>query len=539
MRRDDQAGPRVTAPGMALIAALAAGGVASAHGVDMTRLPLGDGRTTTTTPQRDYVYVCTAPTGQGGGAFANGPWIGATTWDFTTKVTVDGAVTWPNALFTVLPTTTTRVLTGNDLPSTTTGVFPIASGSTAYQYDRNPNTIKAQSVAVTVPAAPDVATKPSCLSGGAIGMFLNGAQVFNALDAPGRDAPAHEVLDKCDGHPEVSGAYHHHMLSRCMAIGDPKGSSPLIGYALDGFGIYGPYENGQYLANEDLDLCHGRTSAVTWNGTTIVMYHYVANWEYPYTLGCYRGTPTVAARASATQVVVPETGWWWNADEGGRGYAIEVANGRMMVAAYLYRADGTPVWYVGYGTASGSTYAIDLSEYRGSQTLDDAGPANAVAQAAATSVTLTFTGPASGTIAWKGGATTTITRYPFSAAAVVAPDLTAAPQTGWWWNANEPGTGYFIEAQGPRIFLAAYLYGADQSDRWYYALGAYGAATTGVSAATTLIEAGSGQTLTSGPKPSITTTDRGALSLTCSSNTECVVTLPSRRAVTLSRFKNF
>jgi hypothetical protein len=30
---------------------------------------------------------------------------------------------------------------------------------------------------------------------------------------------------------------------------------------------------------------------VSWNGEQVSMYHYVATLEYPYTVGCYRGTP--------------------------------------------------------------------------------------------------------------------------------------------------------------------------------------------------------------------------------------------------------
>lgn len=46
------------------------------------------------------------------------------------------------------------------------------------------------------------------------------------------------------------------------------------------------------IAHEVLDGCHGRTSPVAWDGETVDLYHYVATAEYPYTVGCYRGTPT-------------------------------------------------------------------------------------------------------------------------------------------------------------------------------------------------------------------------------------------------------
>ncbi len=70
---------------------------------------------------------------------------------------------------------------------------------------------------------------------------------------------------------------------------DANGNAPLVGYALDGFGIYGPYENGRQLTSADLDACHGKTSVVNWDGRKVKMYHYVATVDFPYTVGCMRG----------------------------------------------------------------------------------------------------------------------------------------------------------------------------------------------------------------------------------------------------------
>ncbi|HEX4111108.1 MAG TPA: YHYH protein [Stellaceae bacterium] len=126
---------------------------------------------------------------------------------------------------------------------------------------------------------------------GAIGILVTGAVLFNALDAPGRDAVAHETQDKCQGHPQESGVYHYHWITTCL---DDKreadGASPVVGYALDGFGITGHYgPGGKTMADANLDECHGRVSEITWDGRRVRMYHYVATWEFPYTIGCMRG----------------------------------------------------------------------------------------------------------------------------------------------------------------------------------------------------------------------------------------------------------
>jgi hypothetical protein len=127
-----------------------------------------------------------------------------------------------------------------------------------------------------------------------IGVAVSGSAIFNALDARGRDAPAHEVQDSCDGHPERTGQYHYHNLSRCFTDTGAVSNrhSDLIGYALDGFGVYGTRgDGGRELTNADLDACHGHTGTVQWDGQIQNIYHYHFTLEYPYTLGCFTGSP--------------------------------------------------------------------------------------------------------------------------------------------------------------------------------------------------------------------------------------------------------
>ena len=268
---------------------------ANLAGIDLRSLPLGDGHVTSAGPEAGSVYVCTtAPfDGRRGGGRPGSPWIHADgTFDASSKPQVAGSVAWPDHEFSVSVRGDARTIYTNDLPNAPTGIFPIPPESEAYAYDRNPNTIQAQRLSVTVPAHPGVAGGAVCLPpGGPIGVLLTGGELYNALDAEGRNAVAHELQDRCWGHPQRTGAYHYHSLTPCLPLGDKHGLPPLLGYAFDGFGIYGPYQDGKLLSNAGLDACHGTTSAVVWDGRTVVMYHYVANFEFPYTLGCYRGTP--------------------------------------------------------------------------------------------------------------------------------------------------------------------------------------------------------------------------------------------------------
>lgn len=278
----------------------------ASESIDPTKIPLGKDKYATS-PKIGYVYSCTANySSAAGGAQVAGPWIDTThnTWDSTKKVAVSGTVKWPTASYEVVLSGSQRTITGNDLPINghTTGQFPVASTDNAYSYDRNPNSIAAQSISVTMPANPTAAAQPNCLSGGAVGILSDGIVLFDALDGEGRDAAAYETLDNCDGHPEKTSEYHHHNIPSCLlAQSKTPSSSTLVGYAYDGYGIYVERDkNGNLLTNGNLDVCHGRTSTVMWDGKQTNIYHYTATLEFPYTVGCYHGSSAVK-QAQTTQ----------------------------------------------------------------------------------------------------------------------------------------------------------------------------------------------------------------------------------------------
>lgn len=267
--------------------AIAGGSESRAAGgtVDVHNLPLGDGHVSTASARRGSVYACQLMQA-GGGAFRDGDWIHSDgTFDLTAKPTVDGAVQWPTARVLISRSGKRVKITGNGLPvRATTGVFPIAPSDDAYAYDRNPNSIAAQSVSVKLPVARR-ASAPGCLSGGTIGYAVNGVAIFDALDGESRDAVAHEIQDGCGGHPERSGTYHYHSGSPCLTRGSTK--TKVVGWMLDGY----PLVSERGVTNADLDACHGRTSTIKVFGKKVRTYHYDVTAEYPYTVGCFRGTP--------------------------------------------------------------------------------------------------------------------------------------------------------------------------------------------------------------------------------------------------------
>jgi hypothetical protein len=270
-------------------------GAARGSAVNATRLPLGDKRYLTRA-KKGYVFSCSTQF-QGGGAFRDGPWIdnASGTWDRTRKIAILGSVHW-NSRFSMRLRSQKRRLSGNGLPPHGTGVFPVNPADPAYGYDRNPNAIRSYTLLAALPRSPKVGRKRTCV-GGTIGVMKSGVPLYSAFDAGGRDAVAHEVQDSCDGHPQITGQYHYHSLSRCLSDkGSKRSHSKLVGWALDGFGIFGLRGNGgAKMTTAKLDSCHGHTHVITWNGKRRRMYHYHATPDFPYVVSCYRGKPITSA----------------------------------------------------------------------------------------------------------------------------------------------------------------------------------------------------------------------------------------------------
>ena len=258
-------------------------------------IPLGDGHVSTSAAAVGSVFACQAGNPNAGGSQVDGPWIHGDTWNVNEKVVVQGDVNWPTAAFAVSVAGGTRTIVTNDLPSGfNTGTFPIAVDDPAHQYDGNPNSIAdAESITVSLPVAPVAASTPNCLTGGGIGVLLNGVLLFDALDGPGRDAVAHEEQDLCQGHPQQEGQYHYHEVPTCLRD-NATAPATVVGWAYDGYPIVVERDAaGNLPTNADLDACHGRTSMVTIDGVDTTTYHYDATLEYPYTLGCFTGTSAV------------------------------------------------------------------------------------------------------------------------------------------------------------------------------------------------------------------------------------------------------
>jgi hypothetical protein len=256
--------------------------------MDENGIELGDGQFSSK-PEKGAVFAC-AP--QTSGSAVALPWVQNERWYPEKRLSVDGSVFW-QPMVTITQAEGARVITGNGLPAHSTGFFPVSPQDDAYPYKGSESAIVPQSNMLQLPQNPVTAPFPSCVGEGQIGVALNGVALYSALGPGGEDLGARSVLDRCGGSTSASGEYHYYGESDCLFDAYYEGAeSTLLGYAIDGFGIFAGLENGAQLTNDDLDACHGHTHELPWDGQLVSMYHYHMTEEYPYTVGCFMGPST-------------------------------------------------------------------------------------------------------------------------------------------------------------------------------------------------------------------------------------------------------
>jgi hypothetical protein len=173
----------------------------------------------------------------------------------------------------------------------------------------------------------------------------------------------------------------------------------------------------------------------------------------------------------------PENGWWWNPTESGRGYFIETTRGLTYLAGYFYDSGGRATWLSsGAPNADAYSYRGTLQAYRNGQSLF--GQYRAPTGVDDGPVEVTFADDQHGTIKWPGG-TIAIERQvfgldeeiPYTPWVLGLVDRPFKPETGWWWNEAESGSGFSIEAQGSNLFVVSFMYDDDGNPIWYFSAG--------------------------------------------------------------------
>jgi len=138
-------------------------------------------------------------------------------------------------------------------------------------------------------AMQDETNNNRALNGGPVGVAVNGVVFYNPFDHL-LDADAVWRLDRCCGHPSPNKQYHYHKYPACVKspwADDGERASPLIGFALDGYPVYGPYEAKGVLAR---DLKENPLNEFNVHKDEARGWHYhVTPGKFPHIIGGYWG----------------------------------------------------------------------------------------------------------------------------------------------------------------------------------------------------------------------------------------------------------
>ena len=151
----------------------------------------------------------------------------------------------------------------------------------------NPNQIGLQDYEFRIPLYPEINSDgPTDTFLGSIGVSLNGVPLYNEYEGPVDELNMQTILsfDLAQGHPAPGGVYHYHFPPESLFV---SSEDNFIGFAADGFPVYGPKNNDGYNV-EDLDDFHGEFGPTPDFPDSI--YHYHTTYTTPYIIGAFAGS---------------------------------------------------------------------------------------------------------------------------------------------------------------------------------------------------------------------------------------------------------
>jgi hypothetical protein len=120
------------------------------------------------------------------------------------------------------------------------------------------------------------------------------------------------------------------------------------------------------------------------------------------------------AFAMAANAFTPRTGHWYNANESGSGYNIDIQDGVLVVTIFSYKTNGDSEWYIASGPMSGGQTAFTgtLLAVRGGQCISCTYTAPTSTNDSGT-ITISFTSETAATVSLPGGRVTSIAPFNF------------------------------------------------------------------------------------------------------------------------------
>lgn len=194
-------------------------------------------------------------------------------------------------------TSTGVVATSDGRPDVASNYFPTtdACHETYTGARQNPNQISVANYSVTFPLAPNTTSRSMQMTA-VIGLAINGVPLYANFAAPGDDIYLEaQTFDRCGGHPQMQGRYHHHAEPLSISYDDSR----LIGFMRDGYPLYGRRDaNDSYPT---LDSYGGHTGVTADSSTPVYHYHVneqtstastsAGEKQWFVASGTFRGTP--------------------------------------------------------------------------------------------------------------------------------------------------------------------------------------------------------------------------------------------------------
>ena len=216
-----------------------------------------------------------------------------------------------------------------------TQVVVTSNNMTSFPFVKmTPHSLAPQNLTIKFPRSPKIAATPTNVVNmlGTAGVTVSGLLIYPItegaipVESAFGDPYYNKMLDSCGGHTGPANEYHYHVLMT-IAICNLKNTA-VLGYAIDGFPIYGPtgclnvkctqkaavksgyvqignpqknvwnaYKYDATPSKTVLDECNGRVQP---DGT----YGYHATLSFPYIFGCFKGTPTTQTGGAAAPMTM-------------------------------------------------------------------------------------------------------------------------------------------------------------------------------------------------------------------------------------------
>jgi hypothetical protein len=113
-----------------------------------------------------------------------------------------------------------------------------------------------------------------------------------------------------------------------------------------------------------------------------------------------------ATPGGGTPSITPTSGIWWNPNESGSGYALEVQHGVLAILIFSYQTNGSPQWYYVTGPMNGNSFTGTLDKYTGGPCISCPYVGRPALAGNDGSITIQFSSTTTGTLTANGRTTT-------------------------------------------------------------------------------------------------------------------------------------